>query len=501
MKNKSNNKITKKNKKNEKLGGKIIGSGGYGCIFKPVLKCRGKKRENNKISKLMVTKNAKTEYSDIVKFLPYLKRIPDYEKFFLVYDVTICKPDKLDEEDLEDFDSKCKPLIKRKINSKNINEERKLKLLSAVNMPYGGMDVGEYIEKEIKGEMASEKLILLNNQLMKLLKNGIIPMNDENIYHCDLKDSNILVDSEMNTRLIDWGISCKYDNRNVVPSILQNRPFQYNIPFSNILFNEIFEKLYKEFLTEKKAPSFLDTRDFVINYVFKWIDLRGPGHLKSMNAIIKLLFEKGIINIDEEFKDQLIEFDYTFYFIFDYITKILMKFTINGKFDKITYLKIFLKNIDIWGFGMSFIAIAELIHENFNLDEDGMKIISTIKDIIVLLFESATIEIDITKLVHILEGLNILFKEYSFSNKKSKGSASASASDSDSDSSTENKIVSSLSSSSKKTTHKISSREKSSSNQNFSRNTRKTRKLKRYSFIKSLYRKRQKQKQRQRQNK
>jgi serine/threonine protein kinase len=488
MKIKNNNKTTKKNIKNEKLGGKIIGSGGYGCIFKPVLKCKGKKRENNKISKLMVTKNAKTEYDDIVRFLPYLKRIPDYDKYFLVYDITICKPDKLDEEDLEDFDSKCKPLIKRKINSKNINEERKLKLLSTVNMPYGGMDVGEYIEKEMTGEMASEKLILLNNQMMKLLKNGIIPMNDENIYHCDLKDSNILVDSEMNTRLIDWGISCKYDNGNVVPSILQNRPFQYNIPFSNILFNEIFEKLYKEFLTEKKAPSFLDTRDFVINYVFKWIDLRGPGHLKSMNAIIKLLFEKGIINIDEEFKDQLIEFDYTFYFIFEYITKILMKFTIDGKFDKITYLKIFLKNIDIWGFGMSFIAIAELIHENFHIDEDGMKIISTIKDIIVLLFESATIEIDINKLIHILESLNILFKEYSFSNNKSKIDKEKTSS-----------ISSSSSSSSKKSTHKISSREKSSSNNNFSRNTRNTRKLKRYSFIKSLYRKRQKQKQRQRQ--
>jgi hypothetical protein len=35
-------------------GGKVIASGGYGCVFSPALKCEGTtKREKGKISKLM----------------------------------------------------------------------------------------------------------------------------------------------------------------------------------------------------------------------------------------------------------------------------------------------------------------------------------------------------------------------------------------------------------------------------------------------------------------
>ena len=42
----------RKTKKNYKInkGGKVIASGGFGCVFNPALKCQGKsKRETNKI--------------------------------------------------------------------------------------------------------------------------------------------------------------------------------------------------------------------------------------------------------------------------------------------------------------------------------------------------------------------------------------------------------------------------------------------------------------------
>jgi hypothetical protein len=401
---------TKKNKI-KKLGGRAIESGGYGCVFKPALKCKDEEREPNQISKLMLKRNAKTEYDDIVKFLPYLKKIPDYEKYFLVYDITTCKPGRLDEEDLEGFDEKCSSLTKRKIKKDTVNEEENLRTLSIVNMPYGGVDVGRVIEQVFsKDRIDYAKLVELNNKLLELLKNGILPMNQkQHIYHCDLKDSNIIVDQEMNTRLIDWGLSCKYDDESTVPDILKRRPFQYNVPFSNVLFNNMFEDSYKEFLTKNNAPTYFETREFVVNYVFKWIDERGPGHLKSINSIIKFLFENDISNIDEEFKDQLIEFSYTFHFIFDYITKILMKFTRNGEFDKISYLKILLNNIDVWGFTISYISIVEMFHGRGNISGVQQEIIDRIKSAIVLLYESSDHEINTEKLINILEGLNPLF--------------------------------------------------------------------------------------------
>ena len=56
-----NNKNHKKNSKRTIKGGKVIGSGGFGCIFKPALKCKNKDRQNNKISKLMKKKYAVKE--------------------------------------------------------------------------------------------------------------------------------------------------------------------------------------------------------------------------------------------------------------------------------------------------------------------------------------------------------------------------------------------------------------------------------------------------------
>ena len=50
----------------KKKGGKVIASGGYGCVFSPALKCEGSsKRADNSITKLMTERHAKDEYDEI----------------------------------------------------------------------------------------------------------------------------------------------------------------------------------------------------------------------------------------------------------------------------------------------------------------------------------------------------------------------------------------------------------------------------------------------------
>ena len=91
----------------EKKGGKVIASGGYGCVFSPALKCEGStKRENNKITKLMTERHAKDEYDEIASIKEKLKDIPDYKDYFLVSDLTLCKPAKLEKSDLNSFKNK-----------------------------------------------------------------------------------------------------------------------------------------------------------------------------------------------------------------------------------------------------------------------------------------------------------------------------------------------------------------------------------------------------------
>lgn len=391
-------------------GGKVIGSGGFGCVFKPAIKCKNQKRNEDDITKLMKIKYAKSEYEGIQKYKEMLDSIPNYRDYFLVDGFSICEPDKLDDEDLKKFDKKCSALKKMKITSENINES--LDKLRSLNMPYGGIDVGDYVERT---RMDYKKMREMNISLVELLKKGILPMNERGIYHCDVKDSNILVQEshggEVKSRLIDWGLSTTFKERNSIPKPLTKRPFQFNVPFSVVLFNDTFTKMYAEFLRKHKEPTYFETREFTINYVITWINERGPGHLKSLNNIFKAFFERGLINIEKQFKEDLIEFEYTFYFIFEYISYVLFKFTRNGKFDKMEYFsQVFLKNLDVWGLTMSYLPILEYLENYYDdLCECELEIIKTIKTVILYVIECSYVPIDIDKLINILEKMNPLF--------------------------------------------------------------------------------------------
>ena len=64
-------------------------------------------------------------------------------------------------------------------------------------------------------------------------------MNKIGVYHGDVKEGNILFN--LNTQrigLIDWGLSFSTNSTNAkIPKLLKNKPLQYNLPFSIILFN------------------------------------------------------------------------------------------------------------------------------------------------------------------------------------------------------------------------------------------------------------------------
>ena len=75
-----------------------------------------------------------------------------------------------------------------------------------------------------------------------------------------------------------------------------------------------------------------------LNVLF-WINERGVGHLKKMNTIFTLLFENDLINIDATYKNELIEFNYTLHYIFEYISQILYKYIENGRLNLYDYFE------------------------------------------------------------------------------------------------------------------------------------------------------------------
>ena len=369
-------------------GGKVLASGGFGCVFSPALKCQGEtKQTKGKISKLMSEKHAIEEYEEIVSIKTKLDKIKNYGDYFLINDATLCKPAPLTTSDLTDFSSKCSALPKDKITKSNINSN--LDKLMSLNIPNGGLPVDDYIYDN--GSL--EKLYEIHNSLVKLLKKGVVPMNNKNIYHCDIKDSNVLLDdtsSDLKARLIDWGLTTEYVpfENNPFPKTWRNRPFQFNVPFSVIIFSDSFIEKYTKYLKDGGVPEETQLKPFVIDYINFWMKERGAGHYKFINEIMFTLFSNSLTSISTESKPQVIETQITMDYIVNYIIDVLVHFTRfrdNGTLNLREYLdKVFIKIVDIWGFISVYFPMLELLSGNYsNLSKQELQIFNQLQFIFV----------------------------------------------------------------------------------------------------------------------
>jgi hypothetical protein len=409
-----------------KNGGKVLASGGFGCIFSPALKCKGStQRKRNTVSKLMISKNAKKEFEEISKLNNILNKIPNYKLYFLIDNYSICQPSKLTNYDLKNFD-KCKSLKKEGINKENINKS--LDHILSLNMPYAGITV----ESFIFNYKSYDKIIKINNKLIDLLLNGIIPMNNANIYHNDIKDSNILIDesntNEMKVRLIDWNLTVEYVpfKNSPFPKNLRNRPLQFNNPFSNILFTDMFYSTYSEYLkknSSKTSPSKEKLEVFIKNYIKKWNETRGPGHLKYINKIMYMLFSNQTKDVTKNNKMSFIEEHFTNKIITEYLVEILINFTSfksDGRLNMREYLdNVYIKILDIWGLIISYFPLYELLFENYkNLNKKQSLIFSALRNIFLeYLYKPRIQAINIDDLVNSLKNINKIIQNKNVSNK------------------------------------------------------------------------------------
>ena len=327
------------------IGGKAVASGAYGCVFKPALKCKGKSRPNTGvISKLMVTKYANAEFDEIKKFSHIITKIPNFQKYFLIEPIEWCIPDKLSTGDKVEFDKKCGNLVKKGVKSSTINNDTELSKLRIINMPDGGVDIDDYLKNNV---ISNRMLHMMNEKFKDLLLNAIIPMNKSGLYHLDIKAGNLLIDSEDQIRIVDWGLSGISTNKKA-PDILGGRPVQYNCPFSSLLINSMFLPEYNAYLKQTGSSYRTRLREFVINYYDKWSKRRGTGHEDYIQYIAKNIFRgkpPGIKNQGDTVSKT---------FIYNFLIVNLEAFTKDGKFQEPEFMDVFLYNVDIWGLLMCY---------------------------------------------------------------------------------------------------------------------------------------------------
>lgn len=333
-------------------GGKVIGAGGFGCVFYPALKCKENEKKFKGISKLSSKKEIFKEEEINNKIRPIIKKIPNYNNYFLITDIFTCSPKPLTKYDMRGLD-KCVMLEPYKITRENINDN--LKEFDIINIPFGGKELYNIIDNS---RYFIKNFLYLNTRFYNLLKFAIIPMNNLGLNHNDIKSNNLLLnlkEESSEIKVIDFGLatinSDSYLSFGNIPYDIRNRGIQFNLPFSSILFSPLFKNIYEEFLKKFKfiKPSELALKNFIIFYITNYF--LESGHTKYIiSHIFPLIFsEHNKKNVKEDIFNNSIGLS----LMINYITTILMKFTdFNNKTfkEKEYYYKVYKKNSDIWGF-------------------------------------------------------------------------------------------------------------------------------------------------------
>tara|TARA_Y100000389_G_scaffold204896_1_gene260571 strand:+ start:2900 stop:4576 length:1677 start_codon:yes stop_codon:yes gene_type:complete len=398
---------TKKRKglKNDELSGEAIAAGGFGCVFRPPIKCgspvgttaekekyNNMLKDNKYITKLMLKKYAKEEMDEVKKILPIVKTIPNYKKYFLLDNIFSCdKFGPLSDEDKKNF-IKCNNLIRNGFTSRNINNANNLKKLGTIYIPDGGKSVSSIMEnlgknlldQDDAGVTNFRKFGIVSWGLINVLKKAIVPMNEKGLVHLDLKGDNLLVnpDTLKDIKIIDWGLAGIIDNtKNNVIEEIKNRPIQFNAPFSNILFSEELPDILDEVKTKLEiwgqggeypatATAVLPAKNIpyralpiiAADIIDKVILSNGTGHIDYLRGVFKKSAEKLNYLESEDIHYRFRVEDYCFQnntlfynYLIKYISNILEKYLYiskEGNFrfhDNLYFQEVYRYNCDIWG--------------------------------------------------------------------------------------------------------------------------------------------------------
>ena len=409
-------------KDKHKTGGEAIAAGGYGCVFKPVLRCQQMKRNNkrgkNLVSKLLMKEDAFEEMEEIEGILKFIKKNPDNSKYFIINDqVSICKPAPLTKTDLHNYDKVCSgtKVGRNGINSTNINEN--LDKLNIINQIDGGKDLDVYIQTHYyyKKLNKSERIIefrKLNTSLINLLNNAIVEINNDGLYHFDIKGSNILVGKDDNTRLIDWGASFVYlpnaanaansanaanaanankantpssksiihSKYNIPQKVFNRSMFQFNIPFSIILFFDNIDNVLLQI--QEKSEKSDNSYDLAQKIILLSLKDAGEGHFDLILEYMINIYNYGNKN-NKNNKNKFTKTD-ALKVIIEYISNVLLNFldfsTFHFNLEKF-FNDVVKHNIDVYGFLMSYIdfilyskskskSISNSIKSNNNNEEE-----------------------------------------------------------------------------------------------------------------------------------
>lgn len=175
----------------------IVGEGSYGCVAKPSLKCTTVHDYTNKVSKIMTTRDAKSEQKEMELF----KKKKGIEKYTMAYpELCLPKRDKLFYKVIKNCNANP---VKSEYYFTGKNPEGKN--ISLLLLDDGGVDLHNFLHKVFPKLNKKDKSIFFTS-ILNLLE-GLIFFIDNKIIHHDLKLENIVYNIETGKcKYIDFGL-------------------------------------------------------------------------------------------------------------------------------------------------------------------------------------------------------------------------------------------------------------------------------------------------------
>ena len=296
-------------------GGKILGTGGFGCVINSKIKCKNKikLKYRNNVTKIMNKYDAMDEYNEN----KIIELIDPENEFTLNGKTTACNIH------MTQTKGEGKKDIKKCIQYlRSIDKVLYSKDVLGVMMENGGFSLEDYVvNMDNIGDNLRKFLINTNNRLtvltsMRRLFLGIKILNDKGYYHYDIKLPNILYNKDTNEfNLIDFGLMTKIGTEQKISGHYS----MYNMPPSNysiqLITNEEptkigFDNYFGKGYTKKYFKNIFKLLEIYIPEKLKTFNHRSYGDTKQNKPSFYNIFKIGFTDYIQNTSFEDINYNY-----------------------------------------------------------------------------------------------------------------------------------------------------------------------------------------------
>ena len=218
---------------------KFLGSGTYGCAYKPPIQCNDGDQHPNAITKLMTSDNA----NDEIKEYDVIKKV-DPEGLFTVSALRVCKPN-LSSPDLRSYvDKTCTP-----------TKNKELEKLALIVLEDGGIDLDKMVKNINRISDKDVRRYEIKKMLVRMMDiiTGVDKFTAAGIAHRDIKLQNTVFNEDTGaTKFIDFGMTLPFDE--IEKEASKNKYWLGDRIFWSVPpYCLLFAKDRYDFITEKKG--------------------------------------------------------------------------------------------------------------------------------------------------------------------------------------------------------------------------------------------------------